>query len=187
MATKYGKTSRRITPSDISSVTVNNMTLISSGSDARGGYFYSGYVNTGAGGCGSGVEPSILINIKNTALDNWRVITFKTFGTFTASCWSLNVSSWANNLLAMDTSLGDGFSRSTNCFELSQFTKQTSACDNEPTNAFHSSFYVGTFREFYQTRRRNSLSTEAGPAMQLSCNSTGASSIITISDIYVML
>jgi hypothetical protein len=168
MATKYGKTSRRITPSDISSVTVNNMTLISSGSDARGGYFYSGYVNTGAGGCGAGVEPSIFINIKNTALNNWRVITFKTFGTFTASCWSLNV-------------------RSTNCFELSQFTKQTSACDNEPTNAFHSSFYVGTFREFYQTRRRNSLSTEAGPAMQLSCNSTGASSIITISDIYVML
>jgi hypothetical protein len=134
MATKYGKTSRRITPSDISSVTVNNMTLISSGSDARGGYFYSGYVNTGAGGCGAGVEPSIFINIKNTALNNWRVITFKTFGTFTASCWSLNVSSWANNILAMDTSLGDGFSRSTNCFELSQFTKQTSACDNEPTH-----------------------------------------------------
>lgn len=187
MATRYGRSSKRISAADISSVTLNNMTLVSSGDDVRGGYFYSAYVNSDAPGCGNPKEPSILINIKNSALNNWRVISFKTYGTFTASCWSLNVSSWANNILAMDTAAGDGFFRSTNCFELSQFTKQTSACDNASTNAFHVNYVVGAFREFYQTRRRNSLTTEAGPAMQLSCNSVGSSSIITISDIFVML
>jgi hypothetical protein len=184
MSVFYGKNVRRVPPNNVT-LTLNNMTLVSSGSDARGAYYVSAYVNSDSPGCGNPKEPSILVTIDDAILPGWKYVTFKSYGTFVASCWNLNESSWLNNLSSYSVAAGDKIFRSTNCFELSQFTVKTSACDNDPTNAFHSSFYVGTYREWYQMRRRNNLAQSAGPAIQLSCNSVGATSVITISDMYV--
>lgn len=177
--------SKRVGLADIDSIIATNMTILQEGEDATGGYYISTYVNTNAGGCGIQVDPILYVNVKNSALHRWRKISFKTYGTFVASCWDLNESAYTNNLLSYSTASGDRIFKAVNCFELPQFAVKTSACDNNSDNAFHNSFDVGTYREWYQTRRRNSLTTVAGPAIHLSCNSTGTGSIVTFSDIFV--
>ena len=161
------------------------MTLVSSGSDARGAYYASAYVNSDAPGCGNPKEPIMTVSINDAILPGWKYVTFKSYGTFLASCWWLNESSAANNIASYSAASGDRIFRSTNCFELSQFAVKTFACDNNSDNAFHSSFYVGTYREWYQMRRRSDLTQPAGPGVYLSCNSTGAGAVITLSDMYV--
>jgi len=185
MSIQYGLGRKRITQADIYGTVINNMTITDEGQDSRGGYYITAYVNSNAPGCGNPLAPDITVNVKNDALVGWKKITFKTRGTFVASCWYLNESYTANNLITYSTAAGDKIFKSTNCFELSQFTVQTTACDNATTNAFHSSYAVGSYREWYQTRRRNSLTTVAGPSIGLSCNSVGTGATVTISDIYV--
>lgn len=187
MAIQYGIARKRVGLADIHSTILSNMTMTDEGEDPNGGYYVTGYVNSNAPGCGNPIEPSIAVNVKNEALVGWREITFKSRGTFTAACWYLNESSYVNNIHTFNTALGDSIFKSLNCFELPQFAVQTSACDNSTTNAFHPTYLVGSFREWYQTRRRNSLTALAGPSIGLSCNSVGTGATITISDIYVFL
>lgn len=185
MAISYGRMSKRIGASDIDSVIVTHMTILEEGEDNTGGYYLTVYPNAYAGGCSVAPDPYVYVNIKNWALHNWRRLSFKTYGTFVASCWDLNESVYNNNILTYSTGSGDRIFKSVNCFELPQFNVQTAACDNASTNAFHTTYKVGSYREWYQTRRRNSLTTVAGPAVHLSCNSTNTGSLIRFSDIFV--
>lgn len=188
MAIQYGLARKRVGLADIHSTVLSNMTMTDEGQDINGGYYVTGYVNSNAPGCGNPIEPSIAVNVKNEALPGWKKITFKSRGTFTAACWWLNEAApYANNISTFSTAAGDSIFKSLNCFELPQFTVKTFACDNDSTNAFHPSFLVGSFREWYQTRRRNVLTTLAGPSIGLSCNSVGTGATITISDIYIFL
>lgn len=185
MATEYGRCSKRVSPADIESVTLTNMTLVSSGSDSNGGFTVTAYVNSDSPGCGNPLFPVIYVNVKSSALANWSRMTFKSYGTFVASCWQLNDGGFPNNMLGYSSAAGDSFFRCINSFNLPQFTLQTAACDNDPTNVFHSSYAVGSYRVWYQTRRRNNLSLSAGPCIYLSCNSVGSTSQITISDMFI--
>lgn len=185
MSIRYGCGNKTIGLDDVYSTVLNNMTMTDEGQDYRGGYYVTAYVNSNAPGCGNPFAPDITVNVRNDALRGWKKITFKTRGTFVSSCWYLNESYTANNLLTYSSAAGDRIFKSVNCFELPQFTAQTTACDNASTNAFHSSYAIGSYREWYQTRRRNSLTTMAGPSIGLSCNSVGTGATITISDIHV--
>lgn len=188
MSIQYGLGRKRIGLEDIYSTSLTGIVMTDEGNDSSGGYYVSGYIGLNTYGCGvSPEEPIMIVNIKNDALVGWKKITFKTKGTFTSACWWLNESTYANNLLTYSAAAGDKIFKSVNCFELPQFTVQTSACDNASTNAFHGTYAVGSYREWYQTRRRNSLTTIAGPSVWLSCNAVGTGATITISDIYVSL
>jgi hypothetical protein len=187
MATRYGLTSKRISSVDIYNATATSMTITSQGNDSKDGYYITAYINGDAQGC-AGTTPAISILIKNETLPGWKKISFKTYGTFKSSCWHLNEGSYANNLVSFNIGAGDYFFKCTNCFELPQFTNQSTICDNEPTNAFHSSYAVGEYREWYQRRRRNVLTDVAGPGIYLGCIAyTGISAVISISDIYVSM
>ena len=181
MATFYGPISKRVTSNDIASVTLTNMTLITSGSDASGGFYCSAYVNDDSPGCGNPKYPIFLISVLDSLYTGWTKISFKSYGTFKCSCYSLNEDLFvaANNISTYNESLGDEFFKCENCFELPQFTTVTVRCDNESTNAFHSAYAVGSYRIWYQTRR-NSLLSPAGPGIGFSCNDTGTAHIMTI-------
>ena len=187
MATRYGIVSKRISSEDVYSADVANMTITSQGNDQRGGYYITAYINEDAPGCGNPKFPIMTIKIKNQALLGWKRVVFKTYGTFKSSCWYLNEATYANNIQTFSTAAGDKIFKSENCFELPQFTTQTAVCDNNTTNAFHTTYASGTYRIWYQSRRRNSLTVEAGPSIELGCNLVGSTNIITMSDIYVMI
>jgi hypothetical protein len=185
MSIRYGLNSKRVSSSDIYHLSASNMTITSTGNDARGSFYVTAYVNADAPGCGNPNQPSIWVLIKNEALLGWTRMTHRTYATFKSSCWYLNESTVTNNIQSFSTSSGDRLFRATNCFELPQFKHQTFACDNETTNAFHSTYAIGDFREWYQTRRRNSMTAMAGPGFNLSCNTVGSGSMISISDIFL--
>ncbi len=187
MPISYGTTSKRISAGEVHSIVTSNMTILAEGEDSLGGYYLSAYINSNAPGCGSPNFPVMSVNIKNEALLGWKKVTFKTYGTFITSCWSLNENAYSNNISSYSAVAGDRIFKSKNCFELPQFAVKTTACDNESDNAFHSYNVVGTYREWYQTRRRDSLTAIAGPSIELGCNSVGESFIITFSDIYVCI
>jgi len=187
MATSYGTTSRRVSSGDIHSIVADNMTITSEGEDSFGGYYLTAYINSNAPGCGNPLLPTLTVSVKNDILQGWNKITFKSYGTFTTACWNLNDGANINNLQSYSTAAGDRIFKAKNCFELPQFAVKTSACDNNSDNAFHPSFAVSNFREWFQTRRRNSLTSPAGPSITLSCNSVGTGSVIIISDIHVFI
>jgi hypothetical protein len=189
MATRYGLNSKRVSTFDINSTTLTNMTMITEGNDTVGGYYISAYVNANAGGCGTQIDPCLAITIKNEAMVGWKRISYKTYTTATAACWSMasNIYGASTNLQSFSTGSGDYFFKSINCFELSQYAKKDFACDNNSDNFMHPAYLTGTFREWHQVRRRNSLTTVAGPSFGMSCNSVGSTAIVTISDIYIYI
>jgi len=175
------KTFRRVTNDMIDSVVNTNCTLLSQGNDSTGGYAISYQFNLG--GCG-GTESGLYIKIKNTI--PWSRIFCKFTNEGTAACLTFNQSGYgglAPNLASYNTAFGDVIFRldAVNSFENTQFNVQVGACDNEITNFMR---YSGV-KSFYMFMRRND-SNIAGVGHGRSCNTTGAGSYCTISEIYIL-
>jgi hypothetical protein len=175
------KNFKRVTSDMIDSVVNTNCTLLSQGNDSTGGYAISYQFNLG--GCG-GTESGLYIKIKNTI--PWSRIFCKFTNEGTAACWTFNQSGYgaiAPNLASYNTGLGDIIFRwdASNAFENTQFNVQVGACDNEATNFMR---YSGV-KSFYMFMRRNNGNI-AGVGHGRSCNTTGAGSYCTISEIYIL-
>jgi hypothetical protein len=175
------KNFKRVTNDMIDSVVNTNCTILSQGNDNTVGYAISYQFNLG--GCG-GTESGLYVKIKNTI--PWSRILCKFTNEGSAACWTFNQNGYGGlspNLASYNTSLGDVIFRldALNSFENTQFNVQTSACDNEVTNFMR---YSGV-KSFYMFMRRND-SNIAGVGHGRSCNSTGAGSYCTISEIYIM-
>jgi hypothetical protein len=190
MSTRYGVKSKLIGVEDILSISTGHLQLMASGNDSNGAFFIQFYPT--GGGCGTPTDLAIAINVKET-YPKWTKLSYKVKIDGVAACWGFNNNEThsniniANNIAAFDTGLGDRYFKSKNCWELYPFTISgavvSSACNNNFNNPFHNNFKSGDFREFYTFRRRNSLNSAGGPAMYLSCNSTGTP--LTISNIFV--
>jgi hypothetical protein len=175
------KNFKRVTNDMIDSVVNTNCTILSQGNDSTVGYAISYQFNLG--GCG-GTESGLYVKIKNTI--PWSRILCKFTNEGSAACWTFNQNGYGGlspNLASYNTSLGDVIFRldALNSFENTQFNVQTGACDNEVTNFMR---YSGV-KSFYMFMRRND-SNIAGVGHGRSCNSTGAGSYCTISEIYIM-
>jgi hypothetical protein len=175
------KNFKRVTADMISSVVNNECTIVTQGNDSTGGYEISYYFNlSGCGGPASG----LYVLIDNSIPWNRVFCRFTNEGI--ASCWTFNQTGYGGispNLASYNTSLGDIIFRpdAINSFENPAYTVQTNTCDNASTNFMR----YGGVKSFYMFMRRND-SNIAGFGHGRSCNSTGASSYCTISDIYIM-
>ena len=175
------KTFRRVTSDMIDSVVNTNCTLLSQGNDSTGGYAISYQFNLG--GCG-GTESGLYIKIKNTI--SWSRIFCKFTNEGTAACWTFNQSGYgaiAPNLASYNAGLGDIIFRwdALNAFENTAYNVQVGACDNEATNFMR---FSGV-KSFYMFMIRNDGNI-AGVGHGRSCNTTGAGSYCTISEIYIL-
>lgn len=182
MSTNYGRTSRRIGSFDINLLTVANGTVLSSGEDSYGGYFIKFQFDNN----GCGVTPDSRFSIELKDQTPWTNISYEAYNQGTAACWDFNAGGTfgLGNLLAYNSSI-DTISRAVNCFELPQFTKKMSACDNNSDNFMHGNFFVGSYRSFFVTRRRNLTTSLANLNFQRSCCSTGTGSFIIVRNIFV--
>jgi hypothetical protein len=175
------KSFKRVTNDMVDSVVNTNCTLLSQGNDNTGGYAISYQFNLG--GCG-GTESGLYIKIKNTI--PWSRIFCKFTNEGTAACWTFNQNGYgglAPNLASYNTGLGDVIFKfnASNSFENPAYNTQVGACDNEATNFMR----FGGVKSFYMFMRRND-SNIAGVGHGRSCNSTGAGSYCTISEIYIL-
>jgi hypothetical protein len=84
-------------------------------------------------------------------------------------------------MLTWDSASGDRIFDFLNCFEYSQYTKKSGACDNDSTNFMHGGYAYSASRSFYMLSRRNGISS-AGPTHGRACN--GPAKTI-VSDIYI--
>jgi hypothetical protein len=191
MGTVYGKSSILITPNDINNVIVDN----------TGRTTYT--VTTAANG-GAIVTVDMLADLSNSCASNngvfielkdtieWTRLYVRFISTGVASCWGWNgnngygsgfTSTQAQgNLRAYNESLGDFTKNEFNVWNLPQFQKYFSACDNNSTNYMHSSFQVGTSRGFDMFCRRNNTAVLAGPSHGRTCSNTGS---LIISDMRI--
>jgi hypothetical protein len=185
MATLYGAASRRITLTDINFVTMQATTIITSGIDTSGGYYITFQVD-GVGCVPSPNNPYVVIELKDNP--PWTMITYEMYFTTTSSCWNFNSggTNGTGGLLAYDP-LIDRVFNCVNSFELPQYTKQMSVCDNAATNFLHYTHATGTFRSFFVTRRRDTSSYSPVQIMcELACNAeSGVGKNITIRNIMV--
>jgi len=179
MGISYGINSHRIKPGDINQVIFTNGVVNSNGADSSGGFFIQFQFDSP--GCGQ-PDSSIRVELKDPI--PWTKITYEVYNVGSASCWSYNQGSFAGNLLGFDVNQ-DRLFNCVNSFELPQYAKKMTACDNNSDNFLHGSYKTGSFNSFFVTRRRNSPSTLAQIAHQRSCNSTGASSYVIIRNIFV--
>lgn len=181
MSINYGRNSRRIGSFDINLLTVANGTVVSSGEDSYGGYFIKFQIDSA--GCGA---PNSRFSIELKDQTPWTNISYEAYNEGTASCWDFNAGGafGLGNLLAYNSSI-DTISRAVNCFELPQFAKKMSACDNNSDNFMHNVYAVGTFRSFFVTRRRNLTTSLVNLNFERSCNSTGTGSFIIVRNIFV--
>jgi len=178
MATHYGVKATRINSSDISSITITNCSIASQG-DIGNGYEIQ-FTNAGSG---CGLPVSFYIELRDSVA--WSNISCEFYLVGTASCWSFNQAGHgavAGNLISYNSTI-DTITAAKNCFELPQFTKQMTICDNATTNMLHSSFAVGAFRSFRINRRRSSLVTPAGISHGRDC--IGANGYTIVRNIFV--
>lgn len=177
MSTYYGRNYKNITLFDISSVSLLNCTNTNLSDIETGAVLTFSHP---AIGCSSSGFTILLKDIIP-----WTRITYKIYLTGTTSCWAFsegtsyvpvnaNIVSW--------NSSQDRVFFPINCWELPQYTLKMSACDNNSDNFFHGSFATGSFREFYTTRRRDSMSSLAGLSCGRACLVAGTT---IISDIRV--
>lgn len=176
MAINYGRNYRKITLSDISSISIVNSTNTSAIDDENGAVLQ--FSHSSSVGCGSS---GFTILLKDTT--PWTRITYKIYLTGTTSCWAFSQgTSYVPadaNILVWDSSQDRVFF-SKNCWELPQYTLKMSACDNNSDNFFHGSYATGTYREFYTTRRRNSTASLAGLSCGRACMGDGTTIISNI-------
>jgi hypothetical protein len=127
-----------------------------------------------ANGCSS--NNGVRILIKDVIL--WRRLYVRMFTTGTAACWGWNgdngygngLSGPGGNLLAYNAGLGDFTRLENNVWNLPQFRKYFSACDNNADNYMR---FNSTGRSFDMYCRRNSMAALAGPSHGRTCSSNG--------------
>ena len=190
MSAFYGTKSKLVSSSDIFAISTGAIQVTRSGDSNVGGFFIEFYPT--GGGCGTPNDMAIFLKLKDT-YPNWSKLTYKIDYVGSTACWGFNSAGTrygidlAGNMLPFNISSGDMYYRALDCFEKYPFNTASGMvdgrCDNSSANAFHSNFNSAPHKEFYTVRRRNSMSSPAGPAMQLSCNSTGGS--IIISNIFI--
>jgi len=108
------------------------------------------------------------------------------------SCWGWNGNNGygaglltpTGNLSRYNESLGDFTYNEFNVWNLPQFRKYFSACDNTPDNYMHGSFQVGTSRGFTMFSRRSNTNALSGPSHGRTCTNSGT---ITFSSIKVVI
>jgi len=174
MGISYGRNSLRVTNSYINQITNTNGVIVSQGDDSSGGFQFVWYPLNG--GCGSTPDSRFFIELKDTF--PWKYITYQVSTTGIAACWDFNQSS--GNFISFDSSIDRVFN-SANSFENPAYQIKMSACDNDATNFYR---FSGV-KSFYVTRRRNSLVTPASIFLNLSCNTVGAGSAVTINNIFI--
>lgn len=174
MGVSYGRNSLRVSNDYINSITNTNGTIISQGNDNNGGFEFNWYPLNG--GCGATPNSQFYIELKD--IFPWKYITYQLTVRGTASCWNFNQA--AGNTLSFNSSIDRVFN-SINSFENPAYQIKMSACDNEPTNFYR---FAGT-KSFYVTRRRNVLTSPASIYVDLSCNTTGVNSSVTVNNIFI--
>ena len=169
-----------ITPDLIDSVVV----------DTSGRTSYT--ITTGSNG-GAIVNVTMTYDSANScASNNGVVILLKDFVKWTglhcsftstgaASCWGWNgdngygagLTTPTGNLSAYNANLGDFTYNEFNVWDLPQFRKYFSACDNNSDNYMHGNYQVGSSRGFTMFNRRSNMNSLAGPSHGRTCNTTG--------------
>lgn len=172
------KTFRRVTPDMIERVDyVGSYSVNYSGADANGNYYLSfQHQNSGCDSSG------FAIKIKSQY--NWSRLVCKFYCEGYSSCWNFNADGYSpsSGMLPYNAGSGDMMFDPVNCFEYPQFTKQSSACDNDPSNFMHGSYAPTFSRSFYMFSRRNGT-TLAGPTHGRACNNPNTT---IVSEIYIM-
>jgi hypothetical protein len=192
MGTTYGKQSILVTPDLIEDIIIDTTgrTTYTIGTETNGAAIVTATMlfNT-ANGCSS--NNGIFIRIKDVI--PWRKIYVSFISTGVASCWGWNgnngygagmtSSQQQGNLLSYNASLGDFTRNEFNVWNLPQFRKYFSACDNNSDNYMHGSFAVGTSRGFDIYSRRNNMGVLAGPSHGRTCMNNGT---ITMTNMRIM-
>lgn len=177
MGVAYGRNSLRVSNDYINTITNTNGVIVSQGNDSGGGFEFTWYpLNNG---CGQTPNSLFVIELKDTF--PWKYITYQVTARGTASCWNFNQGSGVDgNIISFNSSIDRVF-KSVNSFENPAYQTKMNACDNEANNFYR---FAGT-KSFYVTRRRNSLIIPASIYVQLSCNSTGVNSSMTVNNIFI--
>ena len=171
----YGHRFRKVTSNMVDSVlTQGTSSIISSGNDSNGLYRLS-FQHSNSGCDSSGFAIKIKQDIE------WSYLICDFYMEGFASCWNFNCDGYSpsSGMLSWDANSGDLFMDPFNSFELSQFTKKSSACDNDSTNFMHGGYGVGTSRGFTMLSRRNGTSY-AGPTHGRACNGSGLTNVTNI-------
>jgi hypothetical protein len=170
------KSFRRVTADMIETTNYSGTYSLNSYGNNDGGYYLDfQHGNTGCDNSG------FAIKIKSQY--NWSYLVCKFYCEGYASCWNFNADGYsaASGMLNWDSASGDRIFDFLNCFENTQFTKKSSACDNDSSNFMHGSFATSSTRSFYMLSRRNGTSS-AGPAHGRACNYLGRT---IVSEIYI--
>lgn len=186
-----GRTLYLITPDLIDSVIT----------DTTGRTSYT--VTTGSDG-GAVVTVTMSLNSANTCASNngvriaikdfvrWTGIHCTYTSTGVASCWGWSgnngygsgLTSPTGNLSGYSEASGDFTYNEFNVWNLPQFRKYFSACDNNSDNYMHSNYAVGSSRGFTMFSRRSTMASLAGPSHGRTCSGTGT---ITFSSMKVVI
>ena len=174
-STLYGHRFRYVTANMVDAVnTSGTSSIISSGNDSNGRYKLS-FQHSNSGCDSSGFAIKIKKDIE------WSYLMCDFYMEGTASCWNFNCDGYSpsSGMLSWDSASGDLFMDSFNSFELSQYTKKSSACDNNSDNFMHSGYYTGSNRGFTMLSRRNGT-LYAGPTHGRACNGSGVTNVTNI-------
>lgn len=171
------KTFRRVTANMIDTVNYSGTYSVTASTNDSNGFYYLDF-NHGNGGCDSS---GFAIKIKSQF--NWSYLICKFYCEGYASCWNFNTDGYSpsSGMLSWSSASGDQLYDSVNAFEYSQYTKKSSACDNDSTNFMHSGYAQTSTRSFYMLSRRNGTSS-AGPTHGRACNYLGKT---IVSEIYI--
>jgi hypothetical protein len=188
MGTLYGKISKLVTPADINNIYVatNSSTTYVTNTDVSGAATITfSFINDGCSTNGG-----FFIELKDTI--KWETIHMRFVSTGAAACWGWNGNNGygagltstqtQGNLKAYDESFGDFTKNEFNVWNLPQFRKYFSACDNNSDNYMHPSFLVGSSRGFDMYCRRNNMDALAGPSHGRACSTEGT---LTVSNIWI--
>jgi hypothetical protein len=180
-----GPRSYLITPELIDSINVdtNGLTFYSVSTDQNGGAVITVDMPSNlSNGCNSNNGVSVLIG-NFVPWTRMHCTYTNTLGI--ASCWGwggnngygAGLSTPTGNMLAYNATAGDFTYDEVNVWNLSQFNKYFSACDNNSTNYMHGSYAIGGAtgppRGFSMFSRRNNMSLPAGPAHGRTCSGYG--------------
>ena len=171
--TTYGPLSILVTPDMISNILVNTSsgTTYVVSSDFYGGAIVTAtFSNTGSCSSNEGISIAIKDVIPWTRL----YCSFVSVGG--CSCWGWNGDNGygtginlTGNLKPYSAASGDFTRNEFNVWNLPQFIKYFSACDNNSTNYMHTTYLVGSSRGFDMYCRRKSMATLVGPSHGRAC------------------
>lgn len=173
--TLYGHRFRKVTSDMVDAVWTSGTSSINSSGNDSNGYYRLSFQHSNSGCDSSGFAIKIKQNIE------WSYLICDFYMEGFASCWNFNCDGYSpsSGMLNWDAGSGDLFMDPFNSFELSQFTKKSSACDNDSTNFMHGGYGVGSNRGFTMLSRRNGT-TYAGPTHGRACNGSGLTIVTNI-------